>query len=601
MARATREAGWWGWDGRATLALVTVAVVALHLAIERSAGPFVVADEAGYLGNARWLAGQDPVFAMGDAPFYAWGYSAVIAPVHWLVHDPGLRWDAILAVDAVLLGSLVPLLYAVARRVLGVGARTALLAAGVGALCPGVLGTGGGAVAENLSLPLVVLAVLALHAMLASPRLAPRMAFGPVVAALHSSHPRYAPVVVLVGVALVLALVVGPWRRLVPRVVALGNLVGLALGVLVVRLVDQMLVEARWNRVDRIEGGGDEVLTQLTTTDGLYGMARSTLGQGWYLVVGTLGIAVVGLVAVLRITAGRGLGGRGGGGGGAGRSPTVAARVTAGATVLMALALAAVSVYFFARTELRDDHLIYGRHNESFVPLWVAAGVATILEVHTRALSRTLVGAAAVLAAVSAAVIAVLDPAVHGGRYNIRAVPSLSRALEGPASEVFVRGSIIALVGLTVVALASVLVRRPVLAVALVAAWFVWASLGRIDAIEAPTEEAYRGWDVPEAFARLGVEEAALDVRAAPVALVTYQFALPEVRFEPYLTPRDPRPDAAFVVGSSIDAELAAEGAQLVLVDDSMPAGRDRPAPGLWVLPGPEQDALDAAGRLGPR
>jgi hypothetical protein len=57
---------------RSTTALVvvgTLALIAFHLWTSRHApGPTVAPDEAGYLGNARWLAGDSGRFTMGIAP-----------------------------------------------------------------------------------------------------------------------------------------------------------------------------------------------------------------------------------------------------------------------------------------------------------------------------------------------------------------------------------------------------------------------------------------------------------------------------------------------------------------------------------------------------
>lgn len=592
---------------QATVAAVTLAVVAVHLWASRSVpGPTITYDEAGYLGNARWLAGQDPTFEMPLSPYYAFGYSAVIAPLHWVTDDPDVLWRAIMSVNAVLLGSLVPLLHQLARRVLGVAFMPALLSAAVGALSPAVLGTGGRAVAENLSLPLVVATVLALHAALSPGRAAPRLVLGPTVAALYASHPRFVPVVALCGIGLLLALV----RPVLPRALVAGNLVGLVAGVLAVRAVDGALVAARWRAVATLEGTPGDVVDLATSSQGVRALGRSALGQGWYVAVGTLGVAVVGLWAVLRIAAGRPIdSGRAidsgrpivAEGGAPAPSPA-AARLTAIGALAMAAGVFAVSVVFFARNDTRDDHLIYGRHNDCFVPMWIAAGIAFVVSETGRArLARTIGAVAAATVLTSATVIAALNPVTHGGDYRLRAIPAFSRVLEGAPDGVFVRGSVTAVVGLATFAALALLVRRPTLAAAALTVWFAWVGIARVELTEASTQRAYAGWRAPDDLERLEVREAAIDVRTAQVAVVTYQFALPGVRFLPYLSGRDPRPDTPFVLASLTDADLIGEGARLALIDEGGAlTDREPSAVGLWVRPGPDLRRLDAAGRLLP-
>lgn len=579
---------------------VTLAVVAIHLWASRSVpGPTITYDEAGYLGNARWLAGQDPTFEMPLSPYYAFGYSAVIAPLHWVTDDPDVLWRAILGVNAVLLGSLVPLLHQVARRVLGVAFRPALLSAAVGALSPAVLGTGGRAVAENLSLPLVVATVLALHVALSPGRAAPRLVLGPTVAALYASHPRFVPVVALCGIGLLLALV----RPVLPRALAAGNLVGLVIGVLAVRIVDGALVAARWRAVATLEGTPGDVVALATSSEGVRALGRSALGQGWYVAVGTLGVAVVGLWAVLRVAAGRPIdsGPPIVAEGGAPAPSPAAARLTAIGALAMAAGVFAVSVVFFARNETRDDHLIYGRHNDCFVPMWIAAGIALVSETGRARLARTIGAVAAATVLTSATVIASLNPVTHGGDYRLRAIPAFSRVLEGAPDGVFVRGSVTALVGLATFAALALLVRRPTLAAVALTLWFAWVGIARVELTEASTQRAYVGWRAPDDLERLGVREAAIDVRTAQVAVVTYQFALPGVRFLPYLSGRDTRPDTPFVLAALTDAELIGEGARLALIDEGGAlTDREPSAVGLWVRPGPDLRRLDDAGRLLP-
>lgn len=93
---------------RRVLVVGTVALVVLHLYLSKDlTGPWVVPDEAGYLGNARWLVG-DRTWPMPYSPLYASGYAAVLAPVMALIPDPGMQWRAVVGVNALLLAAVLP-------------------------------------------------------------------------------------------------------------------------------------------------------------------------------------------------------------------------------------------------------------------------------------------------------------------------------------------------------------------------------------------------------------------------------------------------------------------------------------------------------------
>ncbi|MBX3287414.1 MAG: hypothetical protein KF703_18850, partial [Actinobacteria bacterium] len=210
---------------RAALAAGWLGLVVLHLVLSAPlTGPSVVFDEAGYLGNARWLAGSagGATWAMPTSPSYASGYSLVLAPVVALVHGPDLQWRAVLVVNALLLATVLPLLFEVLTRVVGVARRPALAGALVGAVAPAVLAAGVSAIAEDLVLPLVLLLVLAAHALVEPPTGRGawiRYGLGPVTATLVTTHPRFTLAVPVV----LAALAVAGWRRLAPRLVVATN------------------------------------------------------------------------------------------------------------------------------------------------------------------------------------------------------------------------------------------------------------------------------------------------------------------------------------------------------------------------------------------
>ena len=65
------------------------------------AGPLLVADEAGYLTNARVLMGGVPG-QMTIAPFYRGGYSLLLAPLSRWLDVSSVTYHLILAVNALL-------------------------------------------------------------------------------------------------------------------------------------------------------------------------------------------------------------------------------------------------------------------------------------------------------------------------------------------------------------------------------------------------------------------------------------------------------------------------------------------------------------------
>src|ERR1044072_6837451 len=82
-------------------------------------GPVLVADEIGYLTNARVLAGGLPG-QLEQAPFYRGGYSLLIAPLVELGPSPPFPYHLVLALNAALAASVFPLLYLLLARFAGV-------------------------------------------------------------------------------------------------------------------------------------------------------------------------------------------------------------------------------------------------------------------------------------------------------------------------------------------------------------------------------------------------------------------------------------------------------------------------------------------------
>ena len=618
-----------GWF-RPALAIGWVAMVAFHLWLSsRIGGPSVVYDEPGYLGNARWLAGG-ATWEMPVSPTYAIGYPVLLAPVMAVFDTADAQWGATLAVNAVLLASVLPLAAGVLRRVLGLDRPRAFVAAAVAALVPAVVAAGVSAIAENLVLPLVLASMLAAWSMTASPsgsdgRTAqvPRLLFGPSVAVLAVTHARFSLVVVVALAVIARAAA----TRLTSRRVAIANAVGMVVLVGAGRVLADVVQDSRWERTENLEGGPSQWLDLIGSGSGWGELASTAVGQAWYLAAGSLGLGVIGIVHLVagaradradradRAGEGRSLRRRP-----TTPSPTIAARrrLVLVHVLSAAAAVFATSVVFFAQNQFRADHWVYGRHNDSFTPLWVAAGVAALLSATTwRRRIVDVVAAAVTVAVLGVIVAAVRDPAEMGGVFSPFAVPAIVRHVRTDPDGTFTRATVTAVVAVVVLgglaavarAVSTRTSRRPaalvtaLVAPALAAGWFVYAGYATVDGTDRFESINHEGWHVPEDIRRLGIRELTIEGRTGGGLMsLMYPWALPGVHVFNYDAGLGEQPATPFAVARLDDPYRPAAGDRVALLDEggfyafrTVPVGL-----ALWVGPGPEQDRLDDAGLLLP-
>lgn len=627
MGGTGRRAAGAVWANR--VAVGTASLLVLHLLLSRQIPwPSVVFDEAGYLGNARWLAG-DRTWPMPFSPAYASGYPALLAPWFAVTDDPELQLRGALALNAVLLASLFPVLVALGRRLTSLPEPIVLAAAAVGALTPAVLGAGVSAIAENLVLPVAALSVLAAWA-LAAPsagRVLP-WAYGPLVGLAFAAHPRFTAVVVTSAVLLVVVAAIRwvPWPR------AMGNLGSLLVVATAARWASARLVDARWRDVQKPEGELGDALDLLTSREGLVELVKTADGQLWYLLAGSLGLWLIGLAAVAGLArSGRAAGepapadladpddGAIGDAAAAARSATHARRIAALHVLASVGAIFATSVAFFARNQFRIDHFAYGRHNDTFAPVLVAAGLAALLAPLGTAATRRrrwwLPIAAVALVLTSVVLNATRDPLSFESRFSPFASPAIARAAEWQPERAFLWPAVAALVGMAVIAVLVAVRSAPrarpravavagVGLVVVVGGWGVWSGLWVVEGTRVFAELNVEDWDAPDDLRRLGVDHLSIDSsaqRARPV--LNYPFALPGLQISMYdaLRPDDPPPSPWVLTDASSAAEQAA-GSRIVLLDSNFLASTMGLPEGLalWVRPGPEQDRAAAAGHLLP-
>lgn len=564
-----------GSDRRWAVPAVVAATVAVSGLrwwwLRRLTEPVLFADEAAPFLIGRLLTGDTPVPTLGDDAFYHVGYALLLAPGTALLGPDGaFRFGQ--AVNILLLASVLPLTYVVCRRALAATPPVALAAAAATSLYPALQLEAGLTWSESAVLPAVLLTVAAFGALADRPGPVSAAGYAAAAVAAYAVHARLLPLLALAPLAGWWAIRRLPDRR---RTALAGGLV-LVVGVVVLRLVHA------WMRARLYEAGpgadeGEVIGRLLEDPTNLLRAAAALVGQAWYLVTATYGLAVLGVVELARA---------------ARRSPTAAhGLVTCGA-------LLAVTALFVV-DPARVDQRIYGRYAETFLALLVAPGIVALL----RRPPPLPVAAAALAAPVALAVVLV---AGYGGDafsgtmnpFNVLGLEHLVLQWDGVD---------VAAITATSVALAALLLGSrwlprvpPAVPVVAAALAFTWATARAHDGFVVHAHEARRvtstlpdGLAAVERAAGVDVDRADFDYVLGRVGggFFGYQLAVPDLDVDVWREDDEPVPDGPWVFTSKSWPAGEEAGARLVVPESRVDLA-------LWVLPGPEQDALADAGAL---
>jgi hypothetical protein len=547
-------------------------------------GPVLVADEMGYLGNARALVGGIDA-QMELAPFYRGGYSLLIAPLLELSGNPTTEYHLVLVLNAALAASVFPLLYLLLTRFGGVPPGVAIWAALAGAVYPAITVLSQVAMSENALFPLVCLWLLAFAGLLDARERRGQMLWalglGAATGALWAVHNRMI-------VAVVLALAGLAWlayrRRLRPGAVALAVLV-IALAFLGTHLLDDFIVDHNYggSASDEFSSRMDE----LSHFGGLRTALANLFGQTWYLLVATFGLAAAALFDFV----------------GRVRRPGDVAFVRENRTnatrqrdmpvvgVLMALTglLLLVSAAAFPE-RTRPDMLIYGRYAEVVAPPLIAFGVAALARMRPSLLpdrdgklSRSLAGRLAwpaigfvLLTGLVALIRATASDPDAPNRWNISALPFVTMQL---GAGVLIAAAVVAAAGAWLLLRASTLGTR-VLGGVTVALLLAVVAYGAWNPVRSSQRAVYpSGWTSPQGPAEAaGARRIAYDLDSYDtIGLYVVQWFLPNSRISLFHGGRE-APPAPFVIS---DAAYGREHAGAGAGEIWSAAGRDQV---LWRL-----------------
>jgi hypothetical protein len=496
----------------------TVALFLLRFALSLlRTGPVLVADEIGYLTNARvidgGLAGQ-----LEQAPFYRGGYSLLIAPLLELGSSPTFLYHLVLVLNAALAASVFPLLYLLLTRFAGVRPELAIWAALAGAVYPALTVLSQVAMSENALFPLVCLWLIAFGGLLSERDgrgdFAWAAALGAATGALWAVHNR---MIVAVAVALAGMVWLTVRRRLRPAALVLGVVI-VALAFYGVHLLDSFLID------DNYAGSAPDELSErmdeLFQFGGLRTALANLLGQTWYLLVASFGLAAVAVADFARR-----------------RGPLLGVLLALTALLLLISASA-----FPERT--RPDMLIYGRYAEVVAPALIAFGLAALSRVRLR-LAWPLAGFGVLTALVVLIRATASDPDA-ANRWNISALPFITVQL-GPA--ILIGAALVALGGAWLLTRAVAFGPKAT-GVAAVALFLAVAAYGAWNPVRSSQRAVYpAGWTSPQSAAEdAGAKTIAYDLDSYDtIGLYSLQWFLPNTRVTLFTQSRE-EPDSRFVL-----------------------------------------------------
>jgi len=546
------------WPTVAAATLLLFATRAL-LSLIRS-GPVLVADEMGYLGNARALVGGVDA-QMQLAPFYRGGYSLLIAPLLELSSSPTTQYHLVLLLNAALAASVLPLLYLLLSRFAGVPPRVALWASLAGAVYPAVTALSQVAMSENALFPLVCVWLICFAGLLESDarrsQLLWAIALGGATGGLWLVHNRMI-------VAVVIAVVGMGWlayrRRIGPAALVAG-LVTIACFFVGTHFLDSFVTDHNYggSAPDELTSRMDELLRFV----GIRTALANLLGQTWYLLVATFGLAAVVLGNLLSR-----------------RNddeespPDLSRPIVAALLALTGLLLLISASAFPERT--RPDMLIYGRYVEVVSPALIAFGVAALARARApRAVVWPLAGFAALTALVVLIRVTASDPD-PANRWNITALPFVTMQL---GAAVLIGAAVVALIGAALLRSASSrsLGALGLVALALFGAVVLYSAWNPVRSSERAVYPG--GWSSPQAAAEAsGADRIAYDLdNYETVGLYVFQWFLPDQRIVLFHGDREAPPAPLVIAGRGFGRQHPGTGAEAIW----SPGGRDQL---LWRL-----------------
>ena len=333
--------------------------------------PIILADELGYLGNARYLSGMGHLPNMGRSQFYHFGYSLILLPAFWLFTEPISIYKAAITINALAASSLYFPICFILESFLDVAGNAARWVAFTCCLYPSLILYSNFALSENAVIPFYAIVTALFGMFLVSRSSRHAVLFGLLTGFLYTIHPRALPVVAIVVAYLVVLVLL----NVVPKRQALLSATTMGAVFILTRIVNGHLKTMGWG------GGGEFSATKLAGRlvpgSDFPLLLERAFGQILYLVQASHGLFLVGLVAVVwwvlknidfaspqRVLANPRTG------------VPIFVLMTASGVFVAACTAKLYSVH--GPVGLRGADFIHGRYNETFAVLFIAFALAEL-------------------------------------------------------------------------------------------------------------------------------------------------------------------------------------------------------------------------------
>lgn len=333
--------------------------------------PWFFADEMGYLGNAKYLSGNDHIRMMGS--YYHPGYSMLILPAFICFSEPVYIYKAVLVINGVLMSSLFFPLYFLLKRFFCIPLKFASITAFTVCLYPAFCLQANLAWAENAFIPCYALLIVFFLLFLSEKTYLYALLFGFFAGFIYTIHPRGLSVAIIsvCCICFLAAVKALPARKVFTSVIIICLVLAFTF------LLNKHLKTLAWIG----KGSGFEnpvsvathLFRKLVFIKSIKNIFVEAAGQCLYLIQATYGLFLLGLInffAVIRKDIGS-------------LSNIKQVFQDARTITLFFIIITSIGIFYTSVMLLAGAHnnmalgdlLIYGRYNEGFLAIYIASGL----------------------------------------------------------------------------------------------------------------------------------------------------------------------------------------------------------------------------------